>query len=210
MGSTLPAIAERQFSRYIVDNVRPTPSHECLRGLFQHYEELRRWNQGLSLIASDREKRIVIRHYCESLAAVPLISPTDRTILDVGTGAGFPGVVLSVALPSVRVTLVEPRVKKWAFLMAVVRRIRLSCTCLNARVELPLGREIPRDIDVVTSRALAFPPSMLEALRESSPRARLLLWRGKIASAVPDGYHLESEIWIPDSKHRRILELRPK
>ncbi len=210
MGSTLPSIAEEQFSGIIAAKVSPTPSNECLRDLYQHYEELRRWNRSLSLISSDTANRIVTRHYCESLAVIPLILSTDRTILDVGTGAGFPGIVLSVALPSVRVTLVEPRVRKWAFLMAAVRRIGLSCTCLNARVDQPLGREIPRDIDVVTSRALAFPPSMVEALRESSPRARLLLWRGKKASSVPDGYRLKSELWLPDSKHRRVLEFRPK
>ena len=207
MGCTLPALTERQFHDRLL-RLSPACHESSLRALYLHYSELRRWNTRLSLVGPGTADLVVERHYGESLAALPLIRADDRVLLDVGTGAGFPGLVLAAARPSLAAILTEPRQRKWAFLKTVVRRCGLSCTCLDVRVQCPLPRVLPREIDVVTCRALAIPPELLEALGKVSPRIRFLLWRGVEAPQLPAGYFVHREVLLEESAHRRILEIK--
>ena len=152
--------------------------------------------------------RVVERHYGESLAALPLIRPDDRFLLDVGTGAGFPGLVLAAARPSLAVTLTEPRQRKWAFLKTAARRCGLSCRCLDVRVERPLPRRLPREIDIVTCRALTISPRLLQALGRGSQQTRFLIWSGVESPQLPAGYLVHREVPLEGSVHRRILEIQ--
>lgn len=207
MGSTLPALTEHQFQDRLL-RLAPDCSESGLRALYSHYCELRRWNPRLSLVGPGTAGVVVERHYGESLAALPLIRPSDRFLLDIGTGAGFPGLVLAAARPSLAATLTEPRQRKWAFLEAAVRRCGLSCRCLDVRVERPLPRVLPREIDIVTCRALSISPGLLEALGQHSPGARFLLWGGVDPPQLPAGYLVHREVRLADSAHRRILDVR--
>lgn len=206
MGSTLPALTERQF-RDRLFRLAPGCPESGLHALYLHYCELRRWNPRLSLVGPGTAEAVVERHYGESLAALPLLRPDDRVLLDIGTGAGFPGLVLAAARPALAAVLTEPRQRKWAFLKAAVRRSGLSCECLDVRVECPLPRGLPREIDIVTCRALAIPPELLEALGRGSPQTRFLLWSGLEAPRLPAGYLVRREVRLEDSVHRRILEI---
>ena len=207
MGSPLPALTERQF-RDRLHRFWPDGSESGLGALYVHFCELRRWNPRLSLVGPGTAETVVERHYGESLAAVPLIRASDRSLLDVGTGAGFPGLVLAAARPSLRATLTEPRQRKWAFLQTAVGRCGLSCRCLDVRVELPLPRALPREIDIVTCRAVKISPGILEALGRSSPRVRFLLWSGVESPQLPAGCRVHREVRLAGSAHRRILEIR--
>ena len=206
MGSPLPELMERQFRDRLL-RFASGCSESGLHALYLHYCELRRWNRRLSLVGPGTADDIVERHYGESLAALPLLRSGDRILLDVGTGAGFPGLVLAAARPSLAAVLTEPRQRKWAFLKTAVRRCGLSCECLDVRVERPLPRGLPREIDVVTCRALALPAELLEALGKGSPRARFLLWSGLEEPRLPAGYLVRREVRLRDSVHRRILEI---
>ncbi len=190
-----------------LQRVSPHCTDACLNKLYSHYSELCRWNPRLSLIGPGTHQEVLGRHYGESLAALPLIPPSARSILDIGSGGGFPGLVLAAARSSLKVTLVEPRERKWAFLKTAVRRCGLSCDCLNVRVERPLLREIPRDIDIVTCRAIATSSALLEVMGEASPRVRFLLWTGAKPPSLPKGYRRERELFLTGSKTRRILEI---
>ena len=127
------------------------------RALHAHYLELRRWNRALSLVGPAAAEDVVERHYAEALEGLPLLPASARTLVDVGSGAGFPGFVLAAARRDLAVTLVEPRERRWAFLQAACRRRGLPCRCLNARVDRPLPPDLPERIDVVTLRALKLP-----------------------------------------------------
>ena len=209
MGSALPAISESWF-RERLQGLSPSPCPDTtLRALFEHYGELRRWNHRLSLVGPGTAGEILERHYGESLVALRLLRRRDRSLLDVGTGGGFPGLVLAAARPGLDVTLLEPRQRKWAFLQAAVRRGGLSCRCLDARVELPLPPVIPGDLDVVTCRALKLSPRQLEALYQRSPRVRFLLWCGAEPPDLPAGWRRRRELPLAGSAHRRILEIDP-
>ena len=205
MGSPLPLLPEGPFRERLL-RVAPSCSDVCLSTLYIHYTELCRWNPTVSLVGPGTAFDIVARHYGESLAALPLIPPVS-SILDIGSGAGFPGLVLAAARPSHQVTLVEPRERKWAFLMTAVRQCGLSCNCLNVRVERPISREIPRGFDIVTCRAVAITTVLLEAIRECSSEMRLLIWCGAELPTLPTGYRVEHELHLAGSNHRRILEI---
>lgn len=207
MGSTLPPLTESQFREEILRASKSSYSSACLTALYLHYTELRRWNASLSLVGPGTAQDALARHYIESLAASPLISSTDRCLVDIGSGAGFPGFVLAATNPSLKVNLVESRERKWAFLKTVVRRSGLSCQCLNVRVERPLSRQIPRRIDVVTCRALTVSPAIFELMEEASPSVRFLLWCGIREPMLPKGFEVAHQISLEGSKHRRIVEI---
>lgn len=182
----------------------------AMLALFEHYEELRKWNSRLSLVGPGTVREVVERHYGESLAARPMLRDEDATILDFGSGGGFPGFVLAAAYPQRKIVLVEAKQKKWAFLKAAIRRSGLSCECLNARVEGSLPQDTPDEIHVVTSRAVAITPRFLKTIRDHSPRARFLLWLGEVSPELPEDMEILDTLMLPGSTHRRILEIGPR
>lgn len=210
MAAPLPEIPLDAFARRLAAAAPPvevTPG--LVAALHAHYEELRRWNPRLSLVGPGAVGEIVERHYAEGLFGVPLIPEGARTLVDVGSGAGFPGFVLAAALPEVEVTLVEPRERRWSFLMAASRRAALPCRCLNARVDSPLPPGFPPAIDVVTMRALRLPEPAFAALAERlTASARVLIWAGEAEWEAPPGFESEAPRPLPGSLHRRIVVWR--
>ncbi len=177
-----------------------------LERLHLHYEELSRWNSRLSLIGPGTLDLAVERHYGESLLGASLLEPTDERLLDLGSGAGFPGLVLAAAQPSLNVVLAESRAKKCAFLRQVARVGSLSCRCLNARVEVPLPAELPKGINVISSRAVRIEQRLLKAFFEAYSGVRCLLWQGSEPLELPNWARVRRSIPIPESQ-RRILEV---
>ena len=203
MGADLPDLSRDEFrSRLAACSPEPlTPA--TLAALFAHYEELRRWNRLLSLVGPGTAAEVIERHYGEALAALPLIAREPAVMVDVGSGGGFPGLVLAAARPELSVTLVESQERKWAFLEAACRRAALPCRCLNARVAQPLSADFPALIDLVTARAIA--PEALAPLRDRlAPRGRVLLW----TTGTPElpGLAARRTLALPGSARRRIVE----
>lgn len=154
MAVDLPDLSEDEFRRRLGGEGRFGLGRRSIEQMHAHYRELRRWNRRMALVGSGLGDRVVERLFAESLAAMPLLGRGSQTIVDVGSGAGFPGLVLAAALPEARVVLIEPRQRKWAFLRAAADSAELSCECLNARVSAALPSGIPEAIDRVTVRAL--------------------------------------------------------
>lgn len=210
MGRDLPPLTQQAFR----DELRRCSANELddsllpdrlFPPLYQHYEELRRWNRRLSLVGPGTIHEVLSRHYAESLAALPLLEEIcaglpagPLRLVDLGSGAGFPGF---------EVTLVESRERKWAFLRSAVRRSGLSCRCLNARVQVPLPDGFPSEAHVVTCRALAVGPEILAEIHRSSPVVRFLFWQGEAPPRLPDTLEAGREIPLSGSEHRRILEI---
>jgi 16S rRNA (guanine527-N7)-methyltransferase len=105
----------------------------------------------LGMVATADEGRLRERHIHDSLRAATVVSATDRTAYDLGSGAGLPGVVVAIACPDLRMTLVESRRPRAAFLQLVVDRLGLSNTVVsNERVE-----SLTEPVDLCFSRAFA-------------------------------------------------------
>ncbi|PWH19892.1 MAG: 16S rRNA (guanine(527)-N(7))-methyltransferase RsmG [Anaerolineae bacterium] len=135
---------------------------------FQRYEQLLvEWNQRLNLTAIRSPEMIRIKHFLDSLTCLSVMSPlTAQRVVDVGSGAGFPGIPLKIAFPSLELTLIESIGKKAAFCQMVVQELGLNAvTILPQRVEevgqLPQHRE---QYDWAVARAVANLPTLAEYL----------------------------------------------
>ena len=209
MTPDLPDLTLDLFEQRLVAACSPAPSRENIRRLYLHYRELRRWNRAAKLVGPGTRHEVVERHYAESLAGLHLLEPGWRTLVDIGSGAGFPGLILALVRQNLSPTLVEPRERKCAFLSAAARKAALPCKILDGRIGEPLPDGLPETIDVVTSRALKLPSEMLAVLLpRMGPDSGFLLWAGAESQRLPDGLVLESRLDLPGSERRRILKLR--
>lgn len=122
--------------------------------LFDRYLELLlKWNKAYNLTAVTDRREIQIKHFEDSLAPLPFL-PTPCRLLDLGSGAGFPGIPLKIGRPDLEVVLLDSNRKKVAFCEAVIRELKLpSMKAVKGRAEDP---KIVRDLgefDVVITRA---------------------------------------------------------
>lgn len=184
-------------------------SVEVIQKLWIHYQEMVRWNPTVSLVGPGTVDEIVERHYGESLAAIPLLDPKWRVVVDIGSGAGFPGLVLAAVNPELEVVLVESRERKCVFLETVIRKSALPCTCLGARVGSTPPEGLPAEIDLVTSRGVSLLPSVLEGLTSRmNAGAGALFWVGTEAPDLPTGWTDQGGVKLPGSRTRSILQVR--
>lgn len=112
---------------------------------------LMKWNARTNLSAIRDPEQMILRHFGECLQCADALLPGIRTLLDFGSGAGFPGAVCALRRPEIAVTLAESQNKKAAFLQELRRGLELTVTVHGARVEeLPAGVRF----DAVTLRAV--------------------------------------------------------
>ena len=128
-----------------------------------YQQELLRWNAKTNLISEKSAQEIVSRHFLDSLTALPFIGEGNIRIIDIGCGAGFPGIPLKIASPALRLYLLETNRKKVSFLKHILRLLNLSDTVvLHERVENLLSMTEWKDFfDVLVSRAAFKLPEML-------------------------------------------------
>ncbi len=146
-----------------------------------YYDELIRWSKAYNLTALRNEKDIAEKLFIDSIAYHAVSSVYSvKNILDVGSGAGFPGLVLSILRPGSNVILLEPSKKKSAFLRAVIKKLSLNnAEVVDATVE-EFVSGCDQSFDLITTRALF---SAKELLKKTYPvqseNAILLLSKGK-------------------------------
>jgi len=137
----------------------------------------------LGFVARSDEGRIRERHILDSLRAAPEVRPADRRALDLGSGAGLPGIVLAIAAPQLRVGLVESQRRRVGFLELAVERLELR----NAEVVPRRAEELePGSADLCTARAFA-PPDRAWQVAEPllAPGGRLVYFAGEGAQQAP-------------------------
>lgn len=128
-----------------------------------YYRELVAWNARVNLTALTTRDEVFLKHFLDSLSIAPHIEPAQR-LIDIGSGAGFPGLALKIALPSLRVTLLEATGKKIAFLRHLTTQLDLrDVTLLHARAEEAAHDAAQRaQYDVAVARAVAPLATLLE------------------------------------------------
>lgn len=144
--------APRWFAELIQKELQPwlTLSEDQVRHLWEHYEVLLRWNDRINLTSIPPGEEMVIRHYCESVffgAHMPGASEAP-SILDLGSGAGFPGVPIAILRPAWRITLLESHQRKAVFLRESTRGLP-NISVLARRAE-----SVPGRFDWVVSRGV--------------------------------------------------------
>lgn len=133
--------------------------------LFQeYYRELIFWNNKFNLVSVKSALDIPIKHFVDSLTPLQFMENKSGSLLDIGTGAGFPGIPLKIAMNSLKISLLDSSRKKTSFLKNIIRKLRLDhTTVINRRVELLMKDETYRGaFDVVISRASFKLPQFLE------------------------------------------------
>jgi 16S rRNA (guanine527-N7)-methyltransferase len=134
-----------------VDRV-PGLGQDQIDKLLDYLALLAKWNAVYNLTSVRDPVQMVTQHLLDSLAAVPAFVGA-ASVLDVGAGGGLPGIVLAIACPSVKVSLIDTVHKKTAFLTQVKAELGLAnVTVHTARVE---QLQVPHKFDVITSRAFA-------------------------------------------------------
>ena len=121
------------------------------------------WNEKMNLTAITDPVGITVKHFADSLTAAPLLPAGAFSLLDVGTGAGFPGVPLALLRGDCRLTLLDSLQKRLTFLQAVCQETGVPVTLIHARAEEG-GRQkhLREKFDVVTARAVAALPVLSE------------------------------------------------
>jgi 16S rRNA (guanine527-N7)-methyltransferase len=151
------------------------PSAELVRQIQVYARLLRKWNEKINLTSIVDPHQVLQRHFGECLWGARFVPEGAQDLVDIGSGAGFPGLVLKLARPDLKVTLVEPVLKKVAFLREVARELGVSVQVLTNRTEGMADRAAKAD--VITTRAVRPDRSLIEwsarALREGG---RMVLW----------------------------------
>jgi len=156
-------------------------SRETLARLKAFVGLLEDWNARHNLVSRTSLEDVWQRHVWDSAQLAPLIPDGAKTLIDLGSGAGFPGIVLALLLEGrVTVTLTESTGKKAQFLCAAAERLKLVIEVRNERIEaMP-----PRRFDVVTARACAPLPVLLEyAQHFTGPKTICLFLKGRNVGA---------------------------
>lgn len=117
--------------------------------------ELLQWNAKTNLISENSSQEIITRHFLDSLTAMQFIQKPNTRIIDVGCGAGFPGLPLKIALPTLELYLLETNRKKVSFLKHIIRLLNLSdAVVLHDRVENIIKTNSWKEkFDILISRA---------------------------------------------------------
>lgn len=152
-----------------------------------YLEVLGRWGSAVDLLGDMGEDELLSGHVHESLAALPWVAD-EGTLIDVGSGNGFPAVPLLLARPRVRGVLLEPRERRWAFLREVVRELGVPAEVVRSRAAGHAGS----GYDVMTVRGVEMGEWLPESERLLAPDGTLLWWTSashaaELARRVPGG-----------------------
>lgn len=170
---------------------------------------LKKWNQTIPLTSIEDDSEIIARHFGESIFAGRFLGVESGRLADVGSGAGFPGLALKIAFPSLRVTLIEPNLKKCAFLREIKEVLSLESVEI-ARSTYENLAAMPESFDFICARALGGYRRLLQWSRRvlKKPDGRVFLWLGvddSVSISRLEGWNWQFPVNIPESKRRVLL-----
>ena len=188
-----------------------------LEPLLQQYEDLiKQWQKAINLISSTTQDDIWKRHICDSAQLWPFIKKEKGLLIDLGSGAGFPGIVLALCNTFLKgcfdqVVLIESDTRKSIFLTEVIRVLKLQKTrVINARIEKIEGLSAT----VITARALADIQTLLRlSVKLRTPVTKCLFLKGSTAETEIEQIKKEYDVIRHPSQTNQqgvIVELREK
>ena len=156
-------------------------SDQVLESYLLYIEELKRWNARINLTAFTTDLEIGVKHFLDSLTVAPYLHGA-RSLLDIGAGAGFPGLPLKILFPNITLLLLEASQKKVFFLRTILRLLQLKgVELMHGRAEAgAIKKRYAGSFDLVLSRALAdLPTSLHLALPYAKGGGHIVSMRGK-------------------------------
>lgn len=189
-----------------------TLTNSQLASLAKYLELLKKWNQTIPLTSIKDDPEIAARHFGESIFAASLLPISRGRLADVGSGAGFPGLPLQIVSPELQMVLLEPNIKKCAFLREVQSVLRLpNVEVVRSRYED--FHATPTSFDFVCCRALGgYKRLLLWAKVVLKPGGHAILWLGTEDSNLltrVKGWNWALPVRIPESRQRVLLTGTP-
>lgn len=132
--------------------------------LILYKEILKEWNEKINLTAIEEDREVIIKHFIDSLSILPYLKNEKLKLIDIGTGAGFPGIPVKVALNNIEVTLLDSLDKRVRFLNEVIQQLKIQkIEAVHGRAEdFGLNPKFRERFDVSVARAVASMPVLLE------------------------------------------------
>ncbi len=123
----------------------------------KYFELLAEWNEKMNLTAITDESGVALKHFADSLSLLNFVDiPQNSSLADVGTGAGFPGVVLKIARPDIKLTLIDSLNKRLVFLGEVCAQLGIEAELIHSRAEDGArDKKLRESFDFAASRAVA-------------------------------------------------------
>lgn len=144
------------LQNYIID-YKITLTENQYEQFQKYFELLAEWNEKMNLTAITDESGVALKHFADSLSLLNFVDiPQNSSLADVGTGAGFPGVVLKIARPDIKLTLIDSLNKRLVFLGEVCAQLGIEAELIHSRAEDGARDEKLREsFDFAVSRAVA-------------------------------------------------------
>lgn len=176
-------------------------SNEMLEKLDKYYKLLFQENKKYNLTAITIEKEVYLKHFYDSLTITKTIDLTDQYLLDIGTGAGFPGIVLKIFFPNLKIDLLDSTLKKCTFLEKVIHKLDLkNIKVINARAEeyAKINRE---KYEIITSRAVAPLKHLLEySIPMLKINGQFISLKGDITTELKDIDNYYRKLFLSNEK----------
>ena len=149
----------KEFSDLMIDygkEINIVFTEEQLQKFYQYMNLLIEWNEKINLTAIVEPKEIILKHFIDSLTIIKYIEP-NKSVIDIGTGAGFPGIPVKIMREDLDITLLDSLNKRIHFLNEVIQKLELkNITAIHARIEeFAKNKQYRETFDVATSRAVA-------------------------------------------------------
>lgn len=172
-------------------------SRETFERLEIYATEIRRWNPKINLVAKNSLDHLWERHFLDSLQILPLIPPKLTNWVDLGSGGGFPGLILAASIenePGFKMCLIESDQRKCAFLRTAARAMGVTVDVISERIE----DAKPQSAHVISARALA-------------PLDKLLAWAAPHAHQetiyiFPKGKNWQNELTLAQENWQMVVE----
>lgn len=163
-----------------------------LNQLKRYYELLVEWNEKINLTSITKKEDVYLKHFYDSLTLTKIIDLNDiSTFADIGTGAGFPGIVIKIFFPLLHITLIDSLNKRNEFLKIVIKELDLkNIEVVTSRAE---EYKIRENFDLVTARAVANLHIILELLSPLSKKY-VVLMKGDATEELKNTDHLYQEL----------------
>ena len=179
----------------------------------RYLSHLIEWNRVINLTAIVDPNEIVIKHFVDSLAALITTDFTDESlVLDVGSGAGFPGIPIKIMKSGVRLVLVEPVQKKCSFLNSVVGLLKLQdVSVFNGTIEQYARSPLRQLINTVVIRALKYEEIQTHIPALLAPKGKVALYRTSPINnkEIWEDFHLVNEniLMLPQGAGKRVVSV---
>ncbi|NOT22405.1 MAG: 16S rRNA (guanine(527)-N(7))-methyltransferase RsmG [Nitrospiraceae bacterium] len=191
-------------------------TEEQTEQFLRYLNHLVEWNKTVNLTSITDPHEIIIKHFVDSLLALTTTNFSKNcTVLDVGSGGGFPGIPLKIMKPDMKMILIEPVQKKCSFLNSVIGLLKLrDISTFNGTIEQYAKRSDQCSIDTVVIRALKYEQihEYIQLLLQSKGQA--VLYRTELINKeeIGDHFHIVSETFhrLPQESGKRVVTVIEK